>query len=407
MWFQLDWGFAEMSAQVMFYVQHLMGIGHQRRMAAIARACADEGLQVTYVSGGFPVQDLDVGTATFVQLPPCRSPSLAFDSLVDARGEAVDEVWWHARADALLQAWRSAPHSGLVVETYPFGRKLMRFELEPLVAAARADEAIRISSIRDIIDYRPTFKKYEAMASAALAGFDEVWVHADPKLMPLDASFPAYAQIAHLVRYTGYVRESPAPLPAGTDDPSVPAGEVVVSAGGGAYGAQVFDAALEAASLVSQELPAWRLLVGENITATVFDAFTQRAREIEAEQPVLGIVVERVRPDFQALLRRAKVSVSQGGYNTVMDVLSAAVPAVIVAYHDATEREQLIRGRELANRDVIELLPDSELTPSSLAAAVSRATRRTSASLTLDTDGARNSARRLSERLAQARTGSR
>jgi predicted glycosyltransferase len=390
-----------MSAQVMFYVQHLMGIGHQRRMAAIARACADEELSVTYVSGGLPVGGLDVGPATFVQLPPCRSPDLGFAALVDAHAQPVDAAWLRARTDALLRAWRSAPHVALVVETYPFGRKLMRFELEPLVAAARADGARCFSSIRDIIEYRPKLKKYEAMAAAALADFDQVWVHADPVLMPLEVSFPPYARIAHLIAYTGYVREHSDALSVVLDDALLPAGEVIVSAGGGAYGGHIFDAALQAVSLVSPELRSWRLLVGQNVPQAEFLALAAHAQALQVDNPELSIVVERARPDFQALLRGARVSVSQGGYNTVMDVLSAAVPAVIVAYHDATEREQLIRARALAKRDVIELLPDSELTPTALAEAVSRASQRSPAALTLDTNGAKNSARLLAAAVRQ------
>src|SRR5262245_37790331 len=37
---------------VMIYVQHLLGIGHQRRAAAIARALCKRALPVCYVSGG-------------------------------------------------------------------------------------------------------------------------------------------------------------------------------------------------------------------------------------------------------------------------------------------------------------------------------------------------------------------
>ena len=39
-------------ARVFFYVQHLLGIGHLRRAATIARALTGAGLDVTVVSGG-------------------------------------------------------------------------------------------------------------------------------------------------------------------------------------------------------------------------------------------------------------------------------------------------------------------------------------------------------------------
>ena len=370
----------------MFYVQHLMGIGHQKRMAAIARACAAVDINVTYVSGGLPVAHLDVGSANFVQLAPCRSPDLAFDRLVDADGNLVSDAWRQQRVAELLAAWTSVKHQILVVETYPFGRKLMRFELALLLAQARRDGAKCVSSIRDIIDYRPKYKKYQAMADVAKSEFEHVLVHSDPNLVPLDVSFPAIDDIAGQVVYTGYVRES------GGDAPEAPPGEgdgeVIVSAGGGGYGHQLLLTALVAQSRSQQQDRVWRVLVGQNAPVREFEELALRSRE--------GIVVERARPDFRSLLRRAAVSVSLGGYNTVMDVLSIGVRSVLVAYHDETEREQLIRGQVLARRGLVTLLPYGELNPDTLADAVERACLRSPAVAAIDMDGAATSARLLS-----------
>ena len=81
-----------MSGGVLYYVQHLMGIGHQRRAAAVSRALCRQGLTVTYVSGGFPIPDLDVGPADFVQLPPARSADMRYHTLLGENGEAVTDT---------------------------------------------------------------------------------------------------------------------------------------------------------------------------------------------------------------------------------------------------------------------------------------------------------------------------
>ena len=73
-----------MAARVFFYVQHLLGIGHLKRAATIARAMADAGLEVTLVSGGAPVPELDLTGLGFEQLPPVRATDLYFKELVDA-----------------------------------------------------------------------------------------------------------------------------------------------------------------------------------------------------------------------------------------------------------------------------------------------------------------------------------
>ncbi|MBC6416218.1 MAG: hypothetical protein GDA47_00105 [Rhodospirillales bacterium] len=46
-------------ADVLLYVQHLLGIGHLKRAALIARAAARQGLKVVVASGGMPTADTD------------------------------------------------------------------------------------------------------------------------------------------------------------------------------------------------------------------------------------------------------------------------------------------------------------------------------------------------------------
>ena len=43
-----------MTASVLLYVQHLLGIGHVKRSLRVAKALAEEGIEVTLVSGGEP-----------------------------------------------------------------------------------------------------------------------------------------------------------------------------------------------------------------------------------------------------------------------------------------------------------------------------------------------------------------
>ncbi len=45
--------------KVLFYVQHLLGIGHLKRATTLARAMNDLGLKVTLVSGGDFVPVID------------------------------------------------------------------------------------------------------------------------------------------------------------------------------------------------------------------------------------------------------------------------------------------------------------------------------------------------------------
>ena len=111
--------------RVFVYVQHLLGIGHLKRAATLARALAAEGMQVTLASGGAVVPGMAVDKVKFVQLPPASAADMRFKSLVDEAGRAVDDAWKRQRSAALLDAWRAADAHVLVLELFPFGRRQM------------------------------------------------------------------------------------------------------------------------------------------------------------------------------------------------------------------------------------------------------------------------------------------
>jgi Predicted glycosyl transferase len=79
-----------MSARVFFYVQHLLGIGHLRRAAVLARALAAGGFDVLLVSGGAPVS-LDIGRARWHQLPPVRARDEGLRELSRLDGTPLDD----------------------------------------------------------------------------------------------------------------------------------------------------------------------------------------------------------------------------------------------------------------------------------------------------------------------------
>ena len=115
------------------------------------------------------------------------------------------------------------------------------------------------------------------------------------------------------------------------------------------------------------------------------------------------IVVERARPDFRALLGRAALSISQGGYNTVMEVLAAGCPSIVVPYAEGLEGEQTLRCQLLAERGLLAVLEEPELDAASLADAVRRmlAAPRAAAGGRPRMDGAAHTVRLLKGLLAQ------
>ena len=116
-------------------------------------------------------------------------------------------------------------------------------------------------------------------------------------------------------------------------------------------------------------------------------------------------MVERWRADVAELLANAVLSISQAGYNTMMDVLSARVPAVVVPFATQSETEQGLRAGILAERGVITLLAADDLSPKRLAAAIDETLTKDRSCLPLDMQGAEATARAIASFCAGLRAG--
>ena len=348
----------------LFHVQHLLGIGHARRAALIARAMADQGIAVTVAFGGMPLDDVSFGAARVVQLPPARAADAAFSAIVDQHDQPISDDWKARRRDRLLALAAEQRPEILLLEMFPFGRRAFRFELEPLLDAARAagSPPVVASSVRDILVAMPA-EKTAWMANAARRWLDLVLVHGDPDVVTLDASFPPADAISDLIRYTGYVSVHPPTGQAMTGN-GVPGDDVLVSVGGGAVGEHLLRTALAAARKESGQ-HRWRLLTGPDLRPGAIE-------DLSAAAPA-WVTVERFRTDFPRLLARCGVSVSQAGYNTVMDVLAAGCRAILVPFAEDGETEQTVRADLLADRKLATLVPATHLNPDRLAAAIATA----------------------------------
>ena len=368
------------------YVQHLLGIGHLKRAVTLARAMAAAGLEVTLASGGLPVPALaadgNLQGVHFVQLPPASAADLSFKSLVDASGRQVDDEWRRARGDALLAAWHAADPHVLVIELFPFGRRQMRFELLPLLDAAAAQRMAIACSVRDVLGAQKSAQRQEETLDLVERYFDRVLVHGDSGVISFDQSFSGAGRIAGRIEYTGYVVD-----PATSTDAAAGGGEVIVSAGGGAVGAGLLEAAIRAKPRTALRERTWRVLAGGNLP----DAEYRGLERLAAGEG--GIVIERSRPDFTTLLANCALSVSQAGYNTLMEIVSAGARAVVVPFARGQETEQTLRARCFAARGLLEMVDESALTPETLAAAIDLAARKPRPSPgAIDLDGARRSA---------------
>ncbi|MBI3709055.1 MAG: glycosyltransferase [Proteobacteria bacterium] len=369
-----------MSARIFIHVQHLLGVGHLRRAAVIAAALCEAGFAVELVSGGMPVAGLAAGAARMTQLPPARAADATFKTIIDEAGRLIDDAWKERRRALLLGRFHAVAPDVVITEHFPFGRRAFDFELLPLLAAAREARALSLASVRDVVVVPTDPRKIETTVTRVHQCYDRVLVHGDPTLIAFGASFPAAGRLGDRLVYTGYVT-TPAPAPPAGDGED----EVIVSAGGGAVGARLLETALAARPLTALRDKVWRFLLGGNLPTGVAERLAASARA--------GIIVQAARPDFPNLLPRCCVSVSQAGYNTVMDLLTAAARAVLVPFAQGGETEQSQRAAALAAQGWARVVREAELAPAALAAAIDRAAAAPRPACRLRFDGAGETAR--------------
>jgi len=378
---------------VMLYVQNLLGIGHLRRAAAVARALVTAGAEVAFVSGGMPVPHLPLGGARMVQLPPIRTEDGNFKVLLDETDTPIDDAFRDARRDRLLALFEELRPAALITELFPFGRRQMRFKLLPLLERARQAgwRPQVFSSMRDILVTKPRRDRNQEIVDTLNAYYDVALIHSDPALIRLERTFPMAAEITVEQHYTGYVVNA--------DDIAVPtadpadSGEVLVSAGGGAVG----DRFMPTVAGLIPDLPLadrpWRLVTGHHMPKSAL-------AEIEAAVPA-NAAIERSVPNLPELMARAALSVSQAGYNTLLELLAARTRAVVVPYEGGVETEQRLRADLLADVGALEVVAEDALSAETLGAAMERARARSRDAVpSVDLDGARKTAAYVMDRLA-------
>jgi predicted glycosyltransferase len=339
---------------VLLYVQHLLGLGHLKRAATIARHLDRRGMDVTVVTGGIPVPGIDFGEARVVQLPPLRTADAAFSALVDESGAAPSEIVLAARRARLLATFRITAPDVVLTEHFPFGRRQLRDEILALLdeCRSRPRRPWIMASVRDVV-VPP--RDVDQCLGWIERYFDAVLVHGDPSIIPFEASFPEAARIADKIHYTGYVAEVADPV-------STDRHEIIVSAGGGTEAASLIDAALTARALCKASDAPWRILAGPNAD---IDALSNRARD--------GVTIERFRRDMPDLLARCRLSISRAGYNTLLEALTAGARTVVVPFETERETEQALRAERFAEAGFCTLVRQADLTPARLAQAIDAA----------------------------------
>ena len=390
----------------MFYCQHVLGIGHLVRSAEIVKELARDSHVLLVTGGEIPDGFRLPENIDTLQLTPLKT-SPDFSSLQPCDFSRGLEETSEIRRKLLLQAFNELKPDVLVTELFPFGRKHFRFELLPLLERARSQQSRRtlvVSSVRDILVARKDQEEYEERVCSLVNRFyDLVLVHGDEKFLKLDESFSRVTDLRCPVAYTGYVVQQ------NNNDSDKTCGfplveqkrpAIVVSNGSGQYltGQMLLESVLGAAHLLQGQIPhEFHIFAGPLMPEETYN----RLQTLAAASG--NVRFSRYTPDLAAVLKSAELSVSMAGYNTVMDILSAGVRALVYPVTSNGDQEQSVRAEKLARMGVLDLIQSEELVPEKLAQKFGAALRNEPTRLALNRGGAANSALLLRKYLAKRR----
>lgn len=371
---------------VIIWVQHLLGTGHFVRAQRIAMALADLDIDVTLLSGGSSLGTEAPAGVRVVQLPACRSADLDFSGLMDDQGRAVDAGFWDARQRVISDILSSHPPDFLLTEMYPFGRRAFRDEISQMMQTARsAHTTCQFGcSIRDILVTKPE-EKSRQMAHTFQDQFDVAYIHSDPSIMPLSVSFPYADMVEEKGAYTGYI------APTAEDVVTLDRPGILVTGGGGRVGVDLHQAAMQVCRKSAYADQPWTFVVGRQFPEG-------QGRILREEAPQNARIIDHT-PHLPAMMKQAKLIISQAGYNSAIEIMQSRVPSVLVPFVHPGEDEQCLRASRMHEIRCSHMLHPDDLDANTLEQAMSDALQTCEPVENVRVDGAHETARLIQARL--------
>ena len=329
--------------RILYYCQSLVGIGHLTCSLRIIRELLGHA-EVDLIQGG-------LGSGASLVHPKFRNlrlPTLLHDhdtgGFIDPDEERDTEEVWNARRDATTEFLRW-PYHAIVVEFYPFGRRRFKDEIQGLFRTVREHcGAVPIfTSVREVLIPR-AIEKERRMVESVKKHIHTVFIRGDPDIVRFDETFFLAHEIEDRLCYTGYISPPP-PI-------SRPARkkQILVSQGGGNVGRELLDGAIGAAALMPDY--SFLLASGSRTSEAEMDALRKTVRSNNVEiTPFLS--------DFPNRLMESAVSISMGGDNTLLDVISARTPALAYPYQGNSE--QGFRIKKFAEAGLLVALDGADL----------------------------------------------
>jgi predicted glycosyltransferase len=376
------------SKPALLYAPHGHELGGALHAVTIANRLADRFRVVMLNDGILPI---DSGMTVspdieFVQLPVLGVDSGSGDAGIDASSSLQRDI--ALRRETILEVYSRLEPRVLLIENFPFGHSKRGDELMPTIEKARSGgstQPLVVCSVTDAMSGGRRDEQSDDDETAALLNeyFDAVLVHSDPAFARLEAFFQPRNALSTPVHHTGFVlRDRQNMLSAGSRE-----WRVLVSAGDGRAGGQLYRAALEAHRLLwDVDRLCMTVVAGPSLPSDEWQDLVKAARQLPE------LTLKRSVPDLGAEFAKVRWVVCPCDYDTASDVLATKVSALFVPRGTSDAPEQIDRAQRLAYRGVCRTLMPHHLNGASVANGIHQLIRFEPAKTNFNLDGAKISA---------------
>jgi predicted glycosyltransferase len=383
--------------RLMFYCQHILGIGHLIRSMEIVKGLTPD-FEICFINGGEVIQDFPIPPhVTMVNLPAIKTDS-EFRELYVPEGFETAESLMEIRKQQMLDEVERFRPDILMVELFPFGRRRFSTELIPVIEAAKAINTKVVCSLRDIVVTKQDRTRHEEKICQLMNQyFDLLLVHGDPQFMPLETSFSRIQDLHCPVYYTGYVTQQLPVADLQSVEPDLEDQQVhdsqpsiVVSVGGGRFGHELLDCVSLTSAILEVQIPHHiHMFTGPFSPDPVFERMQAMANQRK------NLTVKRYTPHLIDYMRHADLSISMAGYNTTMNVLVTGVRSMLLPFTGNDDQEQRMRCERLQELGIVSVIEPANLTPEYFAQQIITCLQQTPQPMHFDMQGVEKTAKYL------------
>ncbi len=354
----------EDTKRLIFYSHDTFGLGNIRRTLSICQFLKQTipDLSILIISGSPMVHSFRIPEGIDYIKLPClsRTDNNGYSS------KFLDETpqnLFKLRADLILCATANFKPDVVMVDKKPYG---VQNELAPTLRYMKEHlPTTKLTLIlRDILDTPEVTQEIwgkNGFYDAIETYYDDVAILGTPEVFDAREEYAFSPMMCEKTRYVGYLRRE-----AGLTDRAEIRAElgitekdsfVLVTAGGGEDGAQVFEEYLKGMNRLTQPYrPKSLLIFGPEMQRAEQQRLKQWANRYSKVQTL------SFTSDLMSYMNAADLVVSMGGYGTVCEILSLNKQAVVIPRVKPVE-EQWIRASRMAKLGLLHTIHPDDLSP--------------------------------------------